>query len=384
MAQNALSYNLKRLRIMRRLSMNKIAEEAGISRVAYSNIENGKAEPRVSNLQKIADVLGVGIQELVASIPNLPSLRFRSQKTLRPFEISKRAQIIGDVAIWLKDFDELERMLSKKSAYILEKFRSKYRANPPKAAEEARDQIGLKPKEVINDICGLLENKGIKIYPINSDLNKFFGLSVGKCDSGPAIIVNTADSISIERQIFTVAHELGHILFHEDSYNADETKIEKKQEDQADEFASYFLMPQKAFEDEWNRNEGKYWLDIVLHVKRFFKVSYKVVLKRLIDMGVADNSLWAKFYRTYEQKFGRKLTAHEEPRRPDESEKEPDGLIKADFGEDRLSRLIKEAVKKESITLSRAAEILKKDIEEMREIANSWEMFEWQKITQKA
>lgn len=40
--------------------------------------------------------------------------------------------------------------------------------------------------------------------------------------------------------------------------------------------------------------------------------------------------------------------------------------------EDRLSRLVRNAVEGEEISLGRAAEILRLDLEEMRELSNSW------------
>ncbi|NQT45889.1 MAG: ImmA/IrrE family metallo-endopeptidase [Candidatus Omnitrophica bacterium] len=373
MIENAISYNLKRLRIARHLSKKKISEDAGLSRVAYSNIENGKAEPRVSNLQRIGNVLGVGIQELVTPAPNISSLRFRSLKTLSSVEVSKRKQIVGDVANWLKDFNEIEGMLDNKIAYS---FKTPYHkeSEPRKVAKEIRGRLDLAPAEVINDICGLLESAGIKIYPVGSDLSKFFGLSVAEPDGGPAIGINTSDNISIERQIFTVAHELGHLLLHKDSYNASGLKEDKRQENEADEFASYFLMPQEAFDKKWKENRGKHWLDGVLHIKRIFKVSFGTVLNRLIEVGVTDNSIWRKFYWTYEQKFGKKLTDHKEPEGLDGSGKEPIGLVEADFTEDRLSCLVREALEKELISFSRAAEILKISIEKMRERTNSWKL----------
>ncbi len=44
-----------------------------------------------------------------------------------------------------------------------------------------------------------------------------------------------------------------------------------------------------------------------------------------------------------------------------------------DFFEDRFSRLTRETVEKEKISLSRGAEMLRIGIEEMRELWNDWE-----------
>ena len=75
-----VSVNLKRIRIARGLTMDKAAKAAGISRMAYHNIEKGRAEPRVSNLQNLANALGVKVFDIVRSVSELRSVRFRALK----------------------------------------------------------------------------------------------------------------------------------------------------------------------------------------------------------------------------------------------------------------------------------------------------------------
>ena len=57
-----------------------------------------------------------------------------------------------------------------------------------------------------------------------------------------------------------------------------------------------------------------------------------------------------------------------EPRAADE----PKRLSSDDFVEDRLSRLVRAALEKEQISLSRAAEILELDLKTMRSWVASW------------
>ncbi len=46
--------------------------------------------------------------------------------------------------------------------------------------------------------------------------------------------------------------------------------------------------------------------------------------------------------------------------------------IPADFVEDRLHRLVRQAIEKDEITMSRGAEILRTDLEAMRDVVSSW------------
>lgn len=55
------------------------------------------------------------------------------------------------------------------------------------------------------------------------------------------------------------------------------------------------------------------------------------------------------------------------------SEMLPDSLSSSDFIEDRLSILVRIAIEKDEITMSRGAEILRLDLEAMRERVSSWE-----------
>jgi len=363
MGVNPIAVNLKRIRTIKGLNQEWIAKKSGLSRMAYSNIEKGKAEPRVSNLQKIADVLGVGIQEIIAPIPHINSLRFRSKNTLTNKEKNRREQIAIDVAFWLQDFNELEASLNNKKIFKLKELSQKTK-DPKKMAVLAREALNLESDEPIVDLCGLLESKaGIKIKFFNSDLDKFNGLSLFDSDETPAIGVNVSELISVERQIFTLAHELAHLLLRKNSYKSDEVNEPDKQEKEADVFASYFLMPEDAFLKSWEENKGLHWIDNVLHTKRIYKVSYMTVLLRLEDLKWIDNSI-IRFRSAYKIKFGRDL----------KNKREPNPLDRVDFFEDRLSHLVREAYESEKITFSRASEVLKVDAEVMRDRVNSWEL----------
>lgn len=158
----------------------------------------------------------------------------------------------------------------------------------------------------------MLEKCGIKVYPLNLVSDGFFGLSVAEDDGGPAIIVNVWERISVERWIFSTAHELGHLLLHLDTYNVDECVENKVQEREADVFASHFLMPEKAFIAEWNEAAGLFYLDRVFKTKRIFQVSYKTVLYRLNEI-TGDNSVWGKFYGAFRRRTGKTLGKTDEP-----------------------------------------------------------------------
>ena len=238
----------------------------------------------------------------------------------------------------------------------------------------------LDAKEPIRDICGLLEDNGIKVLLLDKKSDAFFGLSVSERDGGPAVVVNTWERISVERWIVTAAHELAHLLLHLGEYSRDESEEPKEAEHEADVFASHFLVPEAAFASEWEEARGLPLLSAVLKLKRIFRVSYKTVLYRLVETERVTRDVWRDFQRQHAHYCGKTLSKADEPNPLKGSEfawnwsraGEPAGLSECDFVEDRLHRLIRRALERKIISLGRAAEILRISREDMRKRAADW------------
>lgn len=349
-----LATNLKRCRVAHKLSQQKLSEAAGISLPAYKRMEKGDNVPRFTTLQAVARALNVKPQDLLAPVRVLTRVRFRSNKKLQT-----RENVLADVSRWLMDFKALEEILDDRVEFRLRKVGSHLRTSDPnkraiQAAQACRAALGLKDDEPIHDLCGLLESAGVKVYPIASSAEGFFGLSVGEEEGGPAVIVNAWERIAVERRIFTAAHELGHLILHLSSYDVTQEMEDKAQEQEADHFAAHFLMPDDGFLKEWNEASGLHWVERVFKVKRIFRVSYKTVLNRLLALGLTDESIWVKFPFT--------LRAAE-----------PIGLEPVDFTENRLSRLVRQASEQGKISIGRGAEILRIGVDELRNRLNAWE-----------
>ncbi len=209
--------NVRRHMKIHGVTISQLSTMTGLGTAAISNLLNGKSEPRTSTLIKIADALSVPFNAIIADAPQLNSLRFRTAKTLSGREKAERDQLKHDTAIWLSDYCFLEHEMNdinKKNIIsdIVE-------IHPLSAASTAREICGIYNDKPICDISDLMEDAGIKlrIRPFGFK-KKTFGLSVGDADGGPAIVVNSEKGISIERQIFTIAHELGHLVLHKTSY----------------------------------------------------------------------------------------------------------------------------------------------------------------------
>ena len=108
------------------------------------------------------------------------------------------------------------------------------------------------------------------------------------------------------------------------------------------------------------------------------------------DVGFEDPAVDKRFRADYETRYGKKLHWKEEPPinpvpqprtaggppapSPSRPTEEPLHLDPLDLMEDRLGSLVRDALDREIITTSRAAEISDIRIEEMRERMKSWEV----------
>ncbi|GAB1537742.1 hypothetical protein NUACC21_03960 [Scytonema sp. NUACC21] len=97
-----------------------------------------------------------------------------------------------------------------------------------------------------------MEEIGLKVIRKSIPIKGFFGLSACSETEVAFVLVNT-DGITIERQLFTLAHEIGHLIFHrveyQDTLVEEGTKEEEKAREQVTNyFASHLLVPQAEFE----------------------------------------------------------------------------------------------------------------------------------------
>ncbi len=354
MSIEILAQNVRRLRMAKDMSQPCLADIAGLSLPAIKNLELAKNEPRMRTVQAIAKALDVRLQELFIPVHELRTVRFRSEKRMQ-----NRENVLAEVGRWLDDFNYLEEILDKRIPFSLKPVREQCSRNDPiEAAGLCRKKLSLIPTGPIHDICGLLEHAGVKVFPVPMASDSFFGLSVGEEDGGPAVVVNVWERIPVERRIFSAAHELGHLMLHTDAYDVNQVGESKQEETEANRFAGHFLMPNEGFGQEWSDVAGLHFIDRVLKVKRIFRVSYKTVLSRLIEKDCVNESIWLEFNLAFQQRFNRKLSFKEEPF----------GMQRFDFIEDRFSRLAKEAVELDRISLSRGAEMLRISIEEIQEL----------------
>ncbi len=376
MAENRVGANLARLRLDRGLTLEALADKAGLSLFAVGQIERGYGRPRMKTLLCLARALGATLGDLTTPVRRLRNARFRA--SARPHG---REQILVEVSRWLDAYRMLETDLGEARDFRFEALRARRgRRDPVAAARAARKAAGLHPETPIPGMCPLLEANGVKVLVMGKKRRSFLGLSVGSEDGGPAVIVNAWQRISVERWIFTAARELGHLVLHPDEYDTERTEHSEAVEKEADAFADEFLMPESAFARAWDATAPQPLLARVLRVKRIFGVSYRSVLHRLVATGREEKTVCRDFQVQHRTRFGKT------PGRTDESEaleksafawdwlrvSEPAPLSEHDFLGDRLRYLVRRALEDDHISMGRAAEVLGMRLVATREWIREW------------
>jgi Zn-dependent peptidase ImmA (M78 family) len=121
-------------------------------------------------------------------------------------------------------------------------------------------------------------------YPMGDRLS---GMCI-KNDGNPVIAINS--SMSVGRQRFSMAHELFHLYFDSNEQSTvcairigDGNTIEQE----ADQFASYFIIPPVALSDELkkiqNNVEDKLTIKEIVKLEQYFGISRQAILSRLIE-----------------------------------------------------------------------------------------------------
>lgn len=148
-------------------------------------------------------------------------------------------------------------------------------------ADHIRRQLKISEDEPVRDIMRILENAGILIYEIEA-LEGFDGISFYTSKGYPVIIINKF--ISNDRKRFTLAHELGHLVMHNENKYLIPNHRDKEKE--ANMFASQFLMPEKYIK---NSLRGIRLGDLGI-LKKYWLTSKASIIKRAKDLNCIDSN----------------------------------------------------------------------------------------------
>lgn len=355
--KETIASNLIRYRKGLHISQESLAQQTGVTRQTINNYEKGKTLPDSKTLSLLARSLGVTLDDILRPIDQLPKTNnfcFRCH-----CKFSQKPQFTSYVDNLLNTYTALEVAVGlppyapeTTPCNVLEGNESRIQ----QIAKSFRLRLGIGDAPIPN-LFEAVEELGLKVLRLPIEQKDFFGLSACSNSQGAFVLINT-HNISIERQLFTLAHEIGHLIFHRDEYQNQLMTSESREEEKAREkvanyFASHLLVSQTAF-DLARQN-----MTNLVELKAHFRVSYTMILKRLEELGVIDYGKFIiKIRSDYKSRYNQSLT--------NDIELEPK-LAENDFPvNQRYQTLIWKALKAEKISESKAAQLLNITIEALR------------------
>jgi Zn-dependent peptidase ImmA (M78 family)/DNA-binding XRE family transcriptional regulator len=331
------------------LSMRALAEKAQISAMAISKYESNKSTPSSGVLLALANALGVRVEYFFrVSKVQLKEVEYRKHSKLPKKTLD---QIKGDVIEQLERFLELREFLpvSSVEAFQLPEqlpFIESY-DDVEKAATIVRHAWGLGDNP-IPDLIDTLEEKGIMVFQSNAlHGDKFDGLAA-QVDGTPVVVVG--QGWPGDRQRFTLAHELGHLVI------KDRLAQDLDEEAAANRFAGAFLVPALEVIKELGVRRSRLEPVELCVLKSAYGLSMQGWLHRAVDLGVLSKAAYATMCKLFAMRGWRK----QEPGEPYPAEK-PKLFI----------QLVFHAYAEELIGESKAAELLGKTLSGFRAIRNA-------------
>ena len=286
--------------------MVDLAREISVSRQAVSLYENGQQTPSPDVLERIARVLNFKTAFFVWPLPSSarcgPTF-WRSMasatKTAR-----ERASVPHD---WLMDLGQYVSQWIELPKLDFPEFAIP--TDLTRVSDEAIEDFATKTRRhwgmgdgPIGNMVWLAENKGAIVARLGLDADKLDGQSHW-AGGRPHILLN-ADKCSAVRSRFDVAHEIGHVVLHRglDSGVIHRSLEHKIMEEQANAFASAFLLPAKTFSAEVHSTT----LDQFRMLKERWGVSIGTMLMRAVTLGLVPEKRVDYLWITYSRKGWRK------------------------------------------------------------------------------
>lgn len=273
-----MKFNPSRLSVARKrrlLNKKGFADLVGLAQHTIVRCEQGETVPTEENVAKFAEVLGFPVgffyrPDLEIADPEMVS--FRSQRAMTAAE-RDAALAAGAIGFEISDWVEGKFNLPAPRVPDLNLY------DPETAAVLLRQDWGL-GEGPISNMVHLLESKGVRVFSLAENSKRVNAFSLWRGDK-PFVFLNTMKTAENSR--FDAAHELGHLTMHQDGRTTG-----RQAEDEANKFASAFLMPKASVVARVKRVIS---IDQLLTLKSYWSVSLSALVVRLHRIGLLSD--WA-------------------------------------------------------------------------------------------
>ena len=279
-------------------ALRALAEQADLSHTTISKFEKELQKPSSAQLIKLAKILGVRTEYFFRpETLKIEGIEYRKKSTLPQKSLDK---IQADI------FDQAERWHELLNLYPQSPIQSF--ALPDGLPEQISDaeqiealaeivradwNLGL---NCISDMIDTLESQGIMVISSTVDSgHKFDGLA-GKINAMPLIVVG--ENWTGDRQRFTLAHELGHLVL---KGRVDESLLDDE-ENLCNRFAGAFLLPKQTLIEHLGKNRHQLEINELYFLKCEFGLSMQGVLFRALQTEIITHTSFQKIYKLFSLK----------------------------------------------------------------------------------
>lgn len=274
---NGVVFNPQRLilgRKRRKITARALAIAIGVSPVTISRLENGANEPEGDTVDALARALNFPRQFFFAEdVEELPA-QAASFRSLSSMSAKERDAALSAGVIAYLFHDWVAERFNLPDENVPEVHAD---AQPEAAARIVRSHWGL-GEQPISSMVKLLESKGVGVFSLCENTKNVDAFSCWRGER-PFVFLNTFKST--ERSRFDAAHELGHLVMHRHGAPQDS----RQAENEADRFASAFLMPA---DDVASRIRYVQGVDSLVNHKRRWGVSVAALNYRLHKLGIVS------------------------------------------------------------------------------------------------
>lgn len=336
---------LKNARLMKGFSMEKLSEATGkvVSKMSISKYERALSMPNSTTLIALSHALDQPVDYFFRpSISHIESIRFRKKSALGVKEENKIKENIAD---WIDRYLEIEEICGEESKLkdIFKKEKIKDASQIKDSAKKLRKEWNLGSDGIVN-IINLLEEHGVKIIEIEAH-NAFDGMSTFINDKIPVIVLNKG--FLSERKRFTALHELAHLIF-----DFEKNIHPKEEEKLCNLFANEMLILEEVFKKLVGEKRNDISYQELKALQAQYGISCDAMMYKAKECGIIKESR----YKSY---------CIQKNKRPDFKEKVEQSLFQ-EKESNRFRILVYKALSKEMISLSKAAALLKQNLQEVR------------------
>ena len=335
---------LKNARLIKGFSMDQLASAMNnrVSKMAISKYEHAQIFPDSSVMISFANALEQPVDYFFRPLTlQVDSIKFRKLKS----RLSKKEEksIKENISDLIERYINIEEICNESVKFDFSFKKSSDALDYKKAACKLRENWNLGSDGIVN-VIDLLETNGIKVLEIDGS-DGFDGLSSVVNDLYPVIVLYK--NFPSERKRFTAMHELGHLVL-----NFPDDIPEKDEEKYCNLFASEMLIPESLFKKILGEKRHDISYQELKSIQLQYGISCDALMYKAKDFGVISENRYKTF-------------CIQKSQRPDFKKLFETSLYPEEQS-NRFKSLVYKALSNESITVSKAAVLLRQDIEQVR------------------